>query len=148
MVHFVREDIQECLPNTHPWQPRETELAVQGVVTQLFHIHQRPLVNQLHRLKQRPLRLELFGGGRPALGRTRETGKVVRLAPEGVTDQLRQSTYARLGAKIERRIGQATDGLLEPGMQGFPQGNDFPDLSAGRVPAFLSHLYFTKPKIF
>jgi hypothetical protein len=63
-----------------------------------------------------------------------------------VTDQLRQSTYARLGAKIERRIGEAANGLLEPGMQGFPQSNDFPDLPAGHVPAFLSHLYFTKPE--
>jgi hypothetical protein len=65
-----------------------------------------------------------------------------------VTDQLRQSTYARLGAKIERRIGEAADGPLEPGMQSFPQGNDFPDLPAGRVPAFLSHPYFTKPEAF
>jgi phage tail protein X len=65
-----------------------------------------------------------------------------------VTDQLCQSTYARLGAKIERRIGEATDGLLKPGMQGFPQGNDFPDLPAGRVPAFPSHLYFMKPEAF
>jgi len=51
-------------------------------------------------------------------------------------------------AEIERRIGQAADSLLEPGMQSFPQGNDFPDLSAGQVPAFLWHAYVTKPTAF
>jgi hypothetical protein len=65
-----------------------------------------------------------------------------------MTHQLSQSALARFGSKSEGGIGEATDGPLEAGMQGFPEDNDFAELTSGGLPAFPSHSYFTQPEVF
>ena len=136
MVHFMGDDIEDYLPNTHLGQPRETQWAIQVLLPQPFETGERPLVNPLHRPQQRPLRCEVLGQARPALASISESGKVIGLCHQCVTDQLSQRAHPRFRPEIECGIGQTTDSPFEGGMQGLPQGDDFLEL-VGRLPALL-----------